>query len=415
MPGEEESVGAPRDATRLLHALCAIQILLGIGGSAIIPLLPTYLVSHGSTPAGVGLVMGSFFLAELVSQYPAGRLVDRVGVRPVVAVGLVIFAVGCVGFAFEHNPAVAIGFRVLQGIGDGAVSVASASAIGARTRAADRGRAFSLFGASTMLAFAIGPIIGGAVGSSSIAALFLAGAAVSLIAVSVTPRLPATPPRRGGGGVGATPLGTKPQRPRVVNRALVGASLALGATGLVGGLYDGVWSLLLHSRGVSSFGIASSWTLYCLPYAAASPFAGRLVSRADRRVLACAGIVSSAVFASIYPAIGSGTVLIFVGAAEAFTAVAVIPSAQAVLADHVTGDLHGRAQGIAGSVRTGAMAVGAIGSGALFGVGHSAPFHAVSVALMLTALGAAVAWRGVGQRRDRVAPAAAVAPIGPPA
>jgi MFS family permease len=384
---------------------------MGIGGSAIVPLLPTYLVAHGSSPAGVGLVMGSFFFAQLLGQYPAGWAVDRFGFRPVAVFGLVTFAVGCIGFALFHDPAVAIAFRSLQGVGDGAFAIAAVGAIGLTVPAGERGRAFTFFNAAMMLSFAIGPVIGGAVGSSSIPALFFGAGGLALGAVGVTrllPRVVPTPARSddGAGGGRAEPL--------IFSRALVGASLALGATGVVGGLYEGVWSLLLHSRGVPSFGIALSWTIYCLPYAVVAPFAVRIALGTDRRLLAFASIISSGIFASIYPAISDGTILIYLGAAEAVTAVFVTPAAQSIISEHVSDDLQGRAQAVAGSLRTGALAVGAYGSGLLFGVAHPLPFHAATAALVLLAVGAAIAWRGLAGRTDQrvIEPLSAA---GPPA
>jgi len=407
----ERAPRAENDGRALVRTLGAIQILLGIGGSAIIPLLPTYLVDHGSTPAGVGLVMGSFYFAQLLGQYPAGRIVDRIGFRPVVVSGLVIFAVGCVGFAFVHDPAIGIAFRALQGLGDGAFTIAGAAAIGVAVPADDRGRAFTVFNSSLMLSFAIGPMIGGAVGTSSIRALFLGAGGLAIVATSVASFLPRVAVGEAGLAVGS--VGGALDRRRVLSWALVGAALAFGATGVLSGLYDGVWSLLLRSRGVSTLGISFSWTLYCLPYVAMTPLAARVVTRVDRRFLVCASIVCSALLASIYPEIASGTVLVFIGAIEGVTAVFMLPSAQSILSEHVSEHLQGSAQGIAGSVRTAAMAVGAYGSGVLFGVDRGLPFRAASGVLVLVAIGVAATWRSVAGRTDRPA-APLTVPSGPP-
>src|ERR1700733_13046011 len=84
---------------RLLVSLLAMTFLLWIGGSAIVPLLPTYLHGHGASTGLVGLVMASYFALSVVTQYPAGRLTDRIGARAVIVAGLVIFVAGSVGFA----------------------------------------------------------------------------------------------------------------------------------------------------------------------------------------------------------------------------------------------------------------------------------------------------------------------------
>lgn len=73
---------------RLVRALAGTTFLLWLGAGAILPLLPEYLRHGGASDAVVGLVMAAYFVAALVSQYPAGRLADRVGRRRVLLGGL---------------------------------------------------------------------------------------------------------------------------------------------------------------------------------------------------------------------------------------------------------------------------------------------------------------------------------------
>src|SRR5271169_5399615 len=85
-------------AQALVRALALTTFLLWLGASAILPLLPEYLRDRGATDALVGVVMASYFVAALACQYPAGRLADKVGRRPVLIAGLVSYAVGSFGF-----------------------------------------------------------------------------------------------------------------------------------------------------------------------------------------------------------------------------------------------------------------------------------------------------------------------------
>jgi MFS family permease len=43
--------------------------------------------------------MGAFFVAGVVTQYPLGKLSDRIGRRPVLVFGLVCYAAASVAFA----------------------------------------------------------------------------------------------------------------------------------------------------------------------------------------------------------------------------------------------------------------------------------------------------------------------------
>ena len=162
----------------------------------------------------------------------------------------------------------AIAYRSAQGIGAGAASVASAAMVAAHVGAERRGRAFALLYGSQSLALAVGPLAGGFVGASSMRVLFFGAA--GLACAAATPVLLAAP----GGVVDRR----RPVAPRVrerragrvggrYNLALLGALAIFAGTGLLGGLYESVWSLLLASRGATSVEIGLSWTMYCLPFA----------------------------------------------------------------------------------------------------------------------------------------------------
>src|ERR1700721_2539913 len=86
---------------RLVVSLLAMTFLLWIGASAIVPLLPTYLHGHGASTGLVGVVMASYFALSVVTQYPAGRVTDRVGAQAVIVAGLAIFVAGSVGFGLQ--------------------------------------------------------------------------------------------------------------------------------------------------------------------------------------------------------------------------------------------------------------------------------------------------------------------------
>jgi predicted MFS family arabinose efflux permease len=106
---------ATASADRLVRGLSLAVFLQWFGASAIIPMLPEYIRHRGGTDSLAGLVMAAFFAAGVLSQYPAGRIADRVGRRPVLVAGLVIYAVASFGFLAPVSPATDIGLRALQG------------------------------------------------------------------------------------------------------------------------------------------------------------------------------------------------------------------------------------------------------------------------------------------------------------
>ena len=71
----------------------------------------------GSSQGEFGLAMGMYFLAYAPSQLLVGRLLDRFGVRAVVAPAALVVALGCLLFASTNNVVVLGLGRLMQGLG----------------------------------------------------------------------------------------------------------------------------------------------------------------------------------------------------------------------------------------------------------------------------------------------------------
>ncbi len=401
-------------------ALSGATLLLWVGGSAILPLLPSYLRRHGASPATVGIVMASYFAASVLTQYPAGRISDRIGRRPVVLAGLGVFALGSVGFALTHGAPLEVVSRALQGIGAGAVTVASAATIGTEVAPEERGAAFGALYGSQMLALAVGPLVGSVVGGRSMGVLFVAAAVASGLAT--VPLLAVVPGGRGtlvgpdpacyeadGGAAGgraeelealagAAPAGVPHGRPGgklELGPAFAGVLVVFAVTGLLGGAYESCWTLLMVLRHATSFEIGLSWTLFALPFAVLSVPAGRLANRADQRVLVLVALACSVGFCVAYPLVRSPVVLVVLCGFEALGSVVGTPAAVLVLTRAVPGAVQGAAQGSVETARTAATAVAAAVSGALFGIDPVVPFVAAASASLVGMGAIAWAWRNV--------------------
>jgi len=71
----------------------------------------------GFSPAKAGLAVGIYGLTQAVLQQPFGKLSDRFGRRPVMLVGLALFALGGVVAALADSIEMVIAGRALQGCG----------------------------------------------------------------------------------------------------------------------------------------------------------------------------------------------------------------------------------------------------------------------------------------------------------
>jgi DHA1 family multidrug resistance protein-like MFS transporter len=379
-----------QDANRFVVVLAGAGFVEWLGASAILPLLPAYLRHHGTSPAVVGAVMSSYFLAGLVLQYPLGHLGDRIGHRPVLVGGLIVYALGSLGFLLNPGDGGYVALRAAQGAGAGAVQVASFALVGAAVPADRRGRAFSLLFAGQLAGAAIGPLAGSIAGVSGMSLLFAITAATSTAAgLWVVVRLPRVKAVRDAVTVRL-----------VVNRLLTGVVITGVIGGLIQGVYESCWTLLLDLRGAHAWQVGLSWTMFAAPFAAVSPLAGRLVDRFDAKRLAIWALVSSLGFAATYPFLHSLALLLGLGAAESVGVAVAYPAAQSLLARAVPTAALGRAQGLNNALQTAAIAASAGVSGALFAIHPWVPF--VGAAVIAAALTASlpVVWRGSTAKVD---------------
>jgi DHA1 family multidrug resistance protein-like MFS transporter len=360
----------------VVAALVGSTALQWLGAGAVLPLMPLYLRRQGAGDGLVGAVMAGFFVAALLVQLPGGRLADRVGRRPVQMGGLALFALGSVGFLTTSSPLAALGFRALQGAGTGLTQVAGAALIGDVVPEGLRGRAYGALYGGQIGGLAVGPLAGSVLGVGQMAVLF--GAAAVLNGLAIVPLVTLVPARAGRDGPRSAG-GPKPWRDRGVR----GVALAMAASGLVSGMYEVCWTLLLHLRGAASWQIGLSWTLFAVPLVLVAGPAGWLVDRLDRRRLAMAAIVGSAGFAALYPFVDSVAWLVGLGAAEALAVAVGYPAVMAELAHRVPAVRLGEAQGFCGATQTGAIALAASVSGALFGVRPWLPFDATALLMVL--------------------------------
>src|SRR5262249_30231620 len=149
-----------------------------VGASAIVPLLPLFLRDRGASESLTGLVMGAFFIAGVLTQYPLGRLSDRIGRRPVLISGLVCYAAASFAFAAPVSPVVYVALRAAQGVGAGATLVVAAATIAEGLPPGQRGRGFgALYGGQTA-GMAVGPLVGSLGGPDSMTPVFI-GAGVA--------------------------------------------------------------------------------------------------------------------------------------------------------------------------------------------------------------------------------------------
>lgn len=146
-------------------AIVFLTILLDfLGFSILIPVLPLYADRLGASPLQVGLIVTLYALAQLFFLPAWGWVSDRFGRRPVILVSLAGTVMSFLVLAAAESIGTIYLARVLGGFF--AASIGTAQAVVADvTGVEDRARGMGLIGAAFGLGFAVGPFIGGVLGS----------------------------------------------------------------------------------------------------------------------------------------------------------------------------------------------------------------------------------------------------------
>ena len=155
------SVVSDKAQTGVTLALALAMLLAALGTSIANIALPTLAEAFLAPFSQVQMVVVTYLVALTVGVVIAGRLGDRLGLKPMLLIGLAVFAVASLLCAIAPNLWLLIGARVLQGVG-AAFLMTLAMALMRQTASEARvGRAMGLLGTVSALGTALGPSLGG--------------------------------------------------------------------------------------------------------------------------------------------------------------------------------------------------------------------------------------------------------------
>lgn len=177
----------------VLAVMCLAVFAVNVDTTIVNVTLPTLVTELGATTRDLQWIVDSYLLVFAALVLAGGSLSDRLGRRAVLVAGLAVFGLGNGLAAFADTPGQLIAARAFTGIGAAAVFPTTLSILTQvfRERAA-RARAIGLWGASTGLAVAFGPITGGALleaywwGSTFLVKLPIALVAIALVLLLVS-------------------------------------------------------------------------------------------------------------------------------------------------------------------------------------------------------------------------------------
>jgi DHA1 family multidrug resistance protein-like MFS transporter len=365
----------------LVLGAVAFFVMLGFG--VVIPVLPVFVREFGVGYLEVGAVVSAFAVMRLAMTPFTGWLIDRLGERTMLAVGIGIVAISSalVGVA-QSYPEVLL-LRGAGGIGSALFSVSAMSLLFAATKTTMRGRAMSVYQGGFLIGGMAGPALGGLLAVISLRAPFFFYAVTLVIAGLVGLLMLQT--RRGTDTAEALPPIPLPVVLRDVRfRAACLANFAQGwgSMGVRSALIPVLVFELLHE--------SPAWTGVAFAIAAVAQTvalgpAGRFVDRVGRRSALVAGFTVTGAILLTIPFVLSLPLLIVLLCVYGIAAAFLGPASAASVGD-AAGARNARPLAIYSAFSDAGSILGPLAAGALLDAfSYPAAFASATVFMLLAA------------------------------
>jgi MFS family permease len=176
-----------------LRATIGLSGVYGLRMFGLFIILPVFAFYAEELPGGdnytlVGIALGAYGLTQAILQIPFGWLSDRIGRKPVIYLGLILFVIGSLVAAAATNIYWVILGRVIQGAG--AISAAVMALAADLTREEHRTKAMAMIGMTIGTVFAvslaIAPILNQWIG---VPGIFIMTGVLALLAMVVVNKI----------------------------------------------------------------------------------------------------------------------------------------------------------------------------------------------------------------------------------
>jgi len=188
-----------RALPREVAILSSVSFTVALGYGIVAPGIPAFARQFGVSTAAAAGVISAFALMRIIGALPSGRLVDRIGERKMIAIGIAIVAVSSALAGFSGSFAQLIVLRGVGGLGSAMFSVGAQTLLLRSVPSGLRGRASGLYTGGFLLGGISGPAIGGLIAAWSLRAPFFIYGGMLLVPAAIAVAVLHDSPRRAGG------------------------------------------------------------------------------------------------------------------------------------------------------------------------------------------------------------------------
>jgi len=165
----------------LILSFTLVVVMLGYG--IIMPIIPFYIEKLGASGRELGLLTASSAFMQMIFAPIWGSLSDRVGRKPVILIGVMGYGLTMLLFGLASQLWMLFVARVLNGVLSSATLPTSMAFISDNTPENERGSGMGKLGAAVGVGIVLGPGLGGALASISLAIPFFVASGLCLVAL----------------------------------------------------------------------------------------------------------------------------------------------------------------------------------------------------------------------------------------
>ena len=326
---------------REIWVLIASAFVIALGFGLITPVLPQFAQSFGVGATASSVVVSAFAFFRLVFAPAGGRLIARLGERPVYLLGLVIVAVSTGATAFAQSYWQLLVFRGLGGIGSVMFTVSAVALLVRLAPPSIRARVSSAYASAFLIGGIGGPVFGGVLGNLGLRVPFLVYAVALLVAAALVAELLGGASLRPPEGAAVLPVMTAREGWRdSAYRASVFSGFANGWANF--GVRNAILPLFAVFAIVNEPWVAGmALAVFAAGNAVGLTVAGRFSDRVGRKPFIITGLVVSGVATAVTGFATNLPVLVLLSVVAGVGAGTLNPAQQASLADVVGRERNG--------------------------------------------------------------------------
>ena len=343
----------------ILPLISAVTFLGFLDTHLLLPVLSLYASGLGATTVIAGLVIGLYSITNTPANILFGRLMDRVGYKVPLVIGLIGDALSMFLYSLCRLPLHLALVRVFHGTSGGLVGPATMSIVAESSGKMEKARAMSFYGmslaATTLVGYGASGVIVSRLGYK---ALFLIGVALSAIGVMLSFLLPGS--KKNPEATTKTSVGGfREIKALMQRRGLLVSYCSIFAQYFAFGGVVTLLPLYVKSLGMEALHVGMLMAAFAVAFIVVQFPCGTISDKVGRLTPTIAGLSLGAVSVAILPLLATFPLLALAMGLYGVAYGLLFPSISALLTDQTAPEERGIATGLFHALLTAGVAIGA--------------------------------------------------------